>query len=106
MSKNPTHLWHFFVLPQARQMLPTMQPGHRLSFLRHLRRLVIADAPLELDFVNTLEGEEYRGIYKFRIGDYRVLFSLDSRSVIHQKHNYKGTVVITKIDWRKDIYRP
>lgn len=76
------------------------------DFLRLLRRLVNADAPYELEFVENLEGEQYKKIRKFRVGDYRILFTLDTRPVTHNQHLYKGTVVVLKIDWRKDVYRP
>jgi mRNA-degrading endonuclease RelE of RelBE toxin-antitoxin system len=77
-----------------------------MSVLRHLRQLVNSEAPLEWDFVEALQGTNYRDIYKFRVSNYRILFTLDVRPLTHQKFRYKGTVVILQIGHRKDIYRP
>lgn len=106
MSKNPAHKWHFFFSSQALSSLKEMQRGHRMAILRHLRLLVNADAPYELDFVEALQGTKYAGIRKFRVSHYRVLFTLDTRPITHEKFNYKGTVVLLEIGQRKDIYRP
>lgn len=106
MSKNPPHKWHFFFTDDALAALKAMQRGYRMAVFRNLRHLVNADAPYELDFVQALQGERYKHIRKFRVGNYRILFTLDTRSVTHQKFTYKGTVVILGIGHRKDIYRP
>jgi mRNA-degrading endonuclease RelE of RelBE toxin-antitoxin system len=106
MSKNPPHKWHFFVDTEALSALRKMQRGHRMAVLRHLRLLVNADAPYELPFVQALQGKEYEHVRKFRVGDYRILFTLDTRPITHNKFTYKGTIIILSIGQRKDIYRP
>lgn len=106
MSKNPPHKWHFFFTEEALAALKEMQRGHRMAVLRHLRQLVNADAPYELNFVEALQGTNFENIHKFRISHYCILFTLDSRPITHEKFSYKGTVVILQIGQRKDIYRP
>lgn len=106
MPKNPPHLWYFRLETSAHDTVRAMQSGHRRRFFEHLRQLLNADAPFECDFVESLAGQQYKDIRKFRIGDYRVLFALDTRPFTHLKHSYKGIVVILVVDWRKDVYRP
>ncbi len=106
MSKNLPHKWHFFFTNDALTVLRSMQRGHRLATFRKLRQLVNVDAPFELAFVQSLQGEKYAEIRKFRVGDYRILFTLDSNPVTINKFDYKGTVVVLGIGQRKDVYRP
>jgi mRNA-degrading endonuclease RelE of RelBE toxin-antitoxin system len=83
-----------------------MQRGQRMSLFRSLRQLLLADHPFNLPFVEALTERKYAGLRKFRVGEYRVLFTLDLQPVHHQKFDYQGTLVVIMIEHRKDIYRP
>ncbi|MFN0194494.1 MAG: type II toxin-antitoxin system RelE family toxin [Aestuariivirga sp.] len=63
-----------------------------LSFLRE--RVALLDDPRQLG--EMLEGKKYRGIWKYRVGDYRVLAEIKDAVV---------TILVVEIGHRREIYR-
>jgi mRNA-degrading endonuclease RelE of RelBE toxin-antitoxin system len=81
-----------------------MLPGHRRSLLNSLRQLVNTDDPFALSFVEMLKDKEFERARKFRVGGYRVFFTINTDEIIYQKHTYKGTIVILSIRKRSEAY--
>ena len=104
MGKNPPHKWHFQFTPAAFTAFQSMQPGHKRSLLHSLRQLVNADDPYTLPFVEMLQAERFHRLRKFRVGPYRVFFAVRREEIIHEKHPYRGVVVIVDIRSRREAY--
>ena len=69
-----------------------------------MRELLNADDPYSLPFVEMLKARKFERIRKFRAGDYRVFFIVESIEVTDQKHTYKGTLFVVDIRDRKEAY--
>lgn len=106
--ERKTHYWHFQFEEEALKRYYTLRPGYKRGVLNCLRQVLRTEHPYAGDptCVETLQGEVYQGIFKYRVGPYRVLFEIVEEPVTVQKHDYKGTIRIIDIDHRKDIYRP
>ncbi|MEL7464687.1 MAG: type II toxin-antitoxin system RelE/ParE family toxin [Pseudomonadota bacterium] len=57
-------------------------------------RLIPADDPRDLG--KPLTGTDYRGVWRYRVGDYRLLTRIEDRVV---------TIIVLKIGHRSDVYR-
>ena len=106
--EHTTHFWHFEFEEEALQTYHSLRPGHKRSVLDCLRQILRTENPYagHPACLEILKGDYYKGVLKYRVGDYRVLIVIDSTPVTVQSHDYKGTVRIIDIDHRKDIYRP
>lgn len=104
MRQRPPHKWLLIVQPRARQVFDTLPRSNKQGIFRRLRELLNADAPYSLSCVEMLKGRRFERVRKFRVGDYRIFFVLDSAEVTHLKHTYKGTLHLLDIRDRKEAY--
>lgn len=51
-----------------------------------------------------LREKRFKGLYRRRQGDYRILFEAQPGAIEHQKHVYKGSLWIVQIVPRRDAY--
>jgi mRNA-degrading endonuclease RelE of RelBE toxin-antitoxin system len=104
MSPKTAHKWLLIVEADAQSDFDKLQPEVRQGVFRRLRELLIAENPLSLPFVEMLQAKQFERIRKFRVGDFRIFFSIDPNPVIRQKFQYKGTLFLIVIKNRKDAY--
>ena len=77
--------------PQAEKELKKLPADVQLQIIHKLRHFLSASNPL--DFASHLKDTDL-GNYRFRIGDYRVIFDVE-----------EDTIVILTLGHRKEIYR-
>src|SRR5258708_24082602 len=103
-SSRIPHQWLVIIDPNAQRPFDNLTFNEKRGNLRRLRELLIANDPYVLPFVEMLKGKRFDRTRKFRVGDYRVFFSVETQEVIHQSHTYKGTLFLLDIQQRKDAY--
>jgi mRNA-degrading endonuclease RelE of RelBE toxin-antitoxin system len=106
MSRNPAHKWLLIIQPEAKQQFDRLTRSSRRATFRHLRDLLNADDPYALPFVEMIQSKIFERQRKFRVGDYRIIFAIESEEVIDQKHQYKGTLFVLDVLHRKEAYKP
>jgi mRNA-degrading endonuclease RelE of RelBE toxin-antitoxin system len=92
------------ISPSAKQSFSNLPGSQKRGVFRQLRELLIADDPYSAPFVEMLQAKKFERAYKFRVGDYRVLFVLDATEITHLKHTYRGTLFLLDIRDRKQAY--
>jgi mRNA-degrading endonuclease RelE of RelBE toxin-antitoxin system len=102
--RSPPHKWLLNVQPEAKVVFDALSSSEKRGIFRRLRELLNADDPYRLHFVEMLKAKKFERIRKFRAGDYRVFFVVESVEVTDQKHTYKGTLFVVDIRDRKGAY--
>jgi mRNA interferase RelE/StbE len=75
--------------------LDRIDAAARTRILRFLHdRVLTLDNPRQLG--SALQGQKYAGIWKYRVGDYRILAEIKDRTV---------TILVVEIGHRREIYR-
>ncbi len=84
--------YELLITKRAKRDIDTLETVVRVRLGRKLRQLAEADdiKPMVRALIDSKIGE-----YRFRIGDYRVLFDLVDQV----------TIVILRVQHRKDVYR-
>lgn len=104
MSRNPPHQWLLNIQPEAKKAFDALSSTNKRGIFRRLHELLNADDPYSLSFVEMLKAAKFERIRKFRVGDYRVFFVVDTTEVEFQNHPYKGTFFLLEINNRKESY--
>ncbi|MBA4379624.1 MAG: type II toxin-antitoxin system mRNA interferase toxin, RelE/StbE family [Anaerolinea sp.] len=86
--------YRVILTPEAQDDLRRLNAGVRNRLLDKLEWM---GENAELLHHQVLQGEEWSGCYKYRIGDYRIIYQLD-RSL--------GKVIILKVGHRREVYHP
>ena len=102
--RNPPHRWLLNIQPEAKQIFDTLSRTNKQGAFRRLKELLNADDPYVLPFVEMLQAKKFGRLRKFRVGDYRVFFTVESKEVTHLQHTYKGTLFLLAIRDRKEAY--
>ena len=85
--------WNLDYDPGARQELQKLDPTVRERILRFLEeRLAPLDNPRPLG--KRLQGE-WRGYWRFRVGDYRVITRIEDRRLV---------IVVVRVAHRSEVY--
>lgn len=77
--------------PRAERDLASLPQSARIRITRKIDSLAVEPRP---GAAKKLQGRD--GMYRLRVGDYRVLYTVEDRVV---------TVVIVRVGHRRDIYR-
>lgn len=104
MKRNPPHQWLLIIQPAAKLAFDKLSSSEKRGVFRHLQALLNADDPYSLPFVEMLQAKQFERIYKFRVGNYRSFFVIETIEVIHLKRAYKGTLFLLDIRDRKAAY--
>lgn len=100
----PTHQWLLRVTDQAQAQFDKLPSRNKMAIFNAVRELLEADNPLAVRGV--VKVQEREGVWRCRAGDYRSFFAIESTSVVHQKHEYKGTLFLLVIRKRnEDTYK-
>jgi len=104
MRRKSPHLWLLIIQPDASRGFDKLPHEQKATLFRRLRMLLNAEDPYNSPFVEMIKDKKFDRIRKFRVGDYRVFFSVESIPVTHLKHTYKGTLFLLYIRDRKEAY--
>ena len=87
--------WRIELSPQALRNLDSLDPPIARRILRFLHERV---APLEdpRSIGEALKGSKLGEFWKYRVGDYRIIASIEDRAV---------RIVVVRIGNRRDVYR-
>jgi mRNA interferase RelE/StbE len=87
--------WRLEFGRQALKDLDDLDAAVRARILRYLReRVAVLDNPRQLG--SALQGKTYTGLWRYRIGDYRVLAHIKDGAV---------TILVVEVGHRRDIYK-
>ncbi len=87
--------WIIEISPAADKALDKISSIARIRILRFLTERVAAlENPRQLG--EALVGKKYQGIWKYRVGDYRILAEIKQKVV---------TILVVEIGHRREIYR-
>ena len=84
-------MYRYEFTPEARRQLKKLDPSTQQTIIRKLEYFISTDHPLS--FVGHLVNNDL-GQYRFRIGDYRVIFDLE-----------EDVIVILSVGHRREIYK-
>ena len=96
--------WLLIIDPVAQERFDSLPSAQKRAIFRHLRELLNADDPNALSFVEILKDKKFSRMRKFRAGDYRVFFALESKEVNDAETIYKGSLFLLDIRDRKEAY--
>lgn len=87
--------WKIEFERQAQRAFDKLDMTSKARIARFIdQRLIPSEDPRELG--KPLTGTDYRGVWRFRVGDYRLLTRIEDRIV---------TIIVLKIGHRSDVYR-
>jgi mRNA-degrading endonuclease RelE of RelBE toxin-antitoxin system len=98
------HKWHFVPSKNARSQIWNLPYKQRLLIFKCLQALLESDNPKALTEVKKLVDVE-GDIWRARQGDYRIIFTIDSSPLKHDKHEYAGTIEILAVLHRSEAYK-
>ena len=87
--------WKLELSPEARRDLAGLDKAITIRILRFLReRAAVAENPRVLAM--PLQGPKNRGLWRFRIGDYRAIARIENEVM---------TILVVEIGHRREVYR-
>lgn len=87
--------WKIEVSASADRQLDKIDPVERTRILKFLMdRLAPRDNPRQLG--EALVGKRYEGLWKYRVGDYRILAEIKDATV---------TILVVEVGNRREVYR-
>lgn len=104
MSNHPTQQWLLILQPEAKASFDELPSSGKHLIWARLQQLLESSTPYLLPMVQMLKDKRFHRSRKFRAGDYRVLFTIEDNEITHQKHTYKGVLIIIAISNRRDAY--
>lgn len=84
-------MYHYIFRPQAEKELKKLSPNVQIQIISKLKFFI--STPDTLNFASHLKDNNL-GSYRFRIGDYRVIFDLE-----------EDIIIIHNIGHRREIYK-
>jgi mRNA-degrading endonuclease RelE of RelBE toxin-antitoxin system len=96
--------WHLRFTEAARQQVSQLPSRDRMAVFDAIADLCLADNPYRTVHTMKLREKRFKGLYRRRQGDYRILFEAQPGSIEYQKHVYKGSLWVVQILSRKDAY--
>jgi mRNA-degrading endonuclease RelE of RelBE toxin-antitoxin system len=103
-KRNPPHKWLLNIQPSAQKTFDNLSTADKRGVFRRLQELLSADDPFSIAFVEMLQAKKFGRIRKFRVGNHRVFFTVESSPVVYQNHTYKGTFFLLEIRDRKEAH--
>jgi mRNA-degrading endonuclease RelE of RelBE toxin-antitoxin system len=104
MKDSASYKWFLRIEPRAQARFDMLQRATKFAIFRKLSELLVADDPYLLPYVEMLQGKSFDRIRKFRVGDYRVFFVIESVEMTVQEFTYKGKLSVLSIRDRKEAY--
>ncbi|MCI0712696.1 MAG: hypothetical protein L0154_21250 [Chloroflexi bacterium] len=98
--------WYLELTPIAQAQINALPQNDRMLMFSKLIELLNADEPTnpnQVTDIKKLKSPEYRGLWRKRSGNWRILYRLEEGEVIFFKFRYKGTLVIEQVVNRRDL---
>lgn len=87
--------WQIELSPGADRDLDQLDPQHARRVLKFLNeRLARLESPRSVG--GPLEGPRFEGLWRYRVGDYRVICSIEDERLV---------VLVIEIGHRREVYR-
>jgi mRNA-degrading endonuclease RelE of RelBE toxin-antitoxin system len=103
-DKSRPHKWLLHLQPEAKKAFDALSKSEKQGVFRNLRECLNADDPYRLPFVQMVKAKKFERVRKFRVGNYRVFFAIETEPVTYLKHEYRGTLFLLRIEHRRDAY--
>lgn len=98
-----THNWCLKLRDGFKDQFNQLDKKTRKTAFRQIQQLLEAENPLSVPKVLKLKNAV--DLYRVRIGNFRLLFSLEVGDVICENYAFKGILWLEQIADRKDVYR-
>ena len=87
--------WKFNFTPKAEKQLAKLGKQEQTQILKFLlKRVALLENPRSLG--EALQGSTYKGLWKYRTGDYRIICEIQDRDI---------SILVFKIGNRREIYK-
>jgi mRNA-degrading endonuclease RelE of RelBE toxin-antitoxin system len=100
--KLATHKWHFTHFRDIREQIRKLPRKEQLRVYKAMEQVLRADNPKALLEVKKLVDSENQ--WRIRQGKYRIIFTIDTSPIEHDKHEYLGTIHFISVSHRKEAY--
>ncbi len=87
--------WNIELDPAAERELDKLDPQHAKRILKFLYERV-AKMSDPRSFGEALKGSRFNNLWKYRVGDYRIISSVDDKTI---------QILVVKIGNRREVYR-
>jgi mRNA interferase RelE/StbE len=98
-----THKWHFSHFRDVREQIKKLPRKEQLRVYKRMQQLLESDNPKAVQGVLKLEGSENE--WRIRQGDYRIIFTINTTPLEHDKHEYLGIVHFVAVLHRSEAYK-
>lgn len=98
--------WHLVVEIDAKSDIDALNRNELFLIFAKLIELLRADDPTDLNQVTDikkLKAPEYRGLWRKRAGNYRILYRIEELELTHLKVTYKGKLIVARVVNRRDL---
>ena len=101
-----TYLWYLVVTESAQKHIDSLNRADLFLIFAKLIELLYADDPTNLTQVTDikrLKALEYRGLWRKRAGNWRILYRLEEETFLYHDIEYKGKLIIEQVVNRRDL---
>lgn len=101
-----TYKWHLVFTDEAREQIDTLTHEDMMLVFEKIAELANAQDPYNLNEVTDikkLRDRQYKGLWRKRAGDLRILYRVEAGSLVHLKVEYKGRLLVENIVNRRDL---
>ncbi|MCI0714529.1 MAG: hypothetical protein L0154_30525 [Chloroflexi bacterium] len=98
--------WYLEITSKAQMQIDEMPKSDLRLLFSKLIELLNADEPIspnEITDIKKLKAPEYRGLWRKRSGNWRILYRLEEGEVIFFKYSYRGKLVVEQVVNRRDL---
>ena len=98
--------WYLVVTAEARAQIDEMPKVDRVRVFSKMIELLNADDPTDqtqVTDIKKLKSPEYRGLWRKRAGDWRILYRIERGEVVFFKTAYKGSLIVEGVVNRRDL---
>jgi mRNA-degrading endonuclease RelE of RelBE toxin-antitoxin system len=89
-----------------REDIDALDSPARMLVFQKVIQLLNADDPTnpnEVTDIKRLKSPEYRGLWRKRAGDWRILYSIEPGEITHLNVAYQGKVLFAAVVFRRDL---
>src|SRR5262245_18310437 len=98
--------WFLHVEIEALDDIDELTRNDLFLIFAKLKELLYADDPTDQNQVTDikkLKAPEYRGLWRKRAGNHRILYRIEEGELTHLKTKYKGKLIVARVLNRRDL---
>lgn len=98
--------WFLVVAPEAQKQIDALTRQDRILIFSKLTELLNVDDPTDQSLVTDikkLKAPEYRGLWRKRAGNWRILYRLEVGEIEFFNFTYKGQLLTVQVVNRRDL---